>query len=105
MKIKARQIKPGMVIDKKFKGDHDYMLVTSVKGYKEVECAHFNHCDGYMGRMIGFYDGKEKVKVITNKKKRAKIIKDILDDVFKLLHDTEDNVALIKLIQAMDKGI
>ena len=101
MKIKARQIKPGMVIDKKYKNDHDYMLVTAVKGYKEVECTHFNHCDGYMGRLIGFYDGKEEVRVVTNKKKRDKIIKDILGGVFRLLHDAEDNVALIKLIQTM----
>lgn len=99
MRIKARQIKPGMVINIR---DKDYALVTSVKGYTEVECTHFNYSDGYMGRLTGYFSGEATVKVVTSKKKRAKIIKSILTDVFKLFHDAEDNIALIKLIQAME---
>jgi hypothetical protein len=108
MKIKASQIKPGMLILRapfKFRGKmrhHDYELVTAKKGFVKVKYTHFNRPDGFSGRVIGWMDGKEQIKVITNKKKKAKIVKEILSDVFKHLHDIKDDADLLRLIQAME---
>lgn len=110
MKIKACKVKPGMIIIRAYnlgkktkRSIYDYELVTFKKGGVEVEYGHFNGDDSYSGQMIGFMKGNEIVKVVTNKKKRAKILKGMLEGVFKRLHDSEDDVNLIRLIQAMEK--
>lgn len=110
MKIKASQIKPGMLILRDYKRytslgknrTKDYVLVTAKKGFVKVEYTHFNSLDGYSGRMIGFIDGKEKVKVITKKRLKERIVKEILNDRFQYKHDVDEDIDTLRLIQSMD---
>lgn len=100
MKIKASEIKPGMVINIKRKNyNNDFCLVTAVSGYREVEYTHLNFQDAYNGLMIGSIKGSEKVQIITGKK-RQYIINKIKDDVFRSFHDTENIINTIRLIEA-----
>lgn len=95
MKIKACEIKPGMVIgisrgklDAKFP---DIALVTATKGIYSVEYTHFNFQDAYGGQMVGTLKGSTKVKVITGKQ-RQHVIKTILTEVFRNLHDINQDM-------------
>ena len=103
MKIKAKEIQPGMVIGID-RGDNygDISLVIATKGFVSVEYTHFNYIDSYGGAMIGTIDGKTKVKVITGKK-RDKVIKSVKNDLFRNRQDVEKDIEMIWLIQAMDK--
>ncbi len=105
MKIKAREIQPGMVISRMIGANGDFedlSLVISKKGYTSVEYKHFDYMDSYHGIMVGTMKGKEKIKVITGKK-RAKVIKSIKSDLYRNLFDTERNIDFVWLILAMDK--
>ena len=101
MKIKAKEIKPGMVIGiKRIKKYNDICLVTACSGYTEIEYTHLDLQDAYGGLVVGTLDGEEKVKVI-NGDQRKYIIDVIKKDVFKNLHDIENVVDTIRLIEAM----
>ncbi len=103
MKIKAKEIQPGMVIGiNRGRGYDDICLVIATKGFVSVEYTHFDYIDAYGGAMVGTLDGKTKVKVITGKK-RQKVIKSIKYDLFKSYNDTQKDIDTIWLIQAMDK--
>lgn len=101
MKIKASEIKPGMVIGID-RGDNykDTCLILAKKGFVEVEYTHLDTGEAYGGAMVGTIDGSTMVKVIRGKK-RDKIIKTIKDEVFKNLHDIEYLIDMIRLIEAM----
>lgn len=101
-KIKAREIKPGMVINTR-PNDNDvygYCLVTACSGYVDISYTHFNYNDSFGGQMVGTLNGKDKVLLITGETRNS-IIKNIKDDVFKALHYAERNVDLIRLIESM----
>jgi len=103
MKIKASAIKPGMVICIKRNGKFDdFCLVTAVKGKSHVEYTHLDFQDAYGGLMVGSLSGDTEVKVVTGKE-RKHIISKIKDDMFKYLHDAENTIDTIHLIEAMDK--
>ena len=103
MKIKAKDIQPGMVIGINRGGGYDDIsLVTATKGYDTVEYTHFDYQDGYMGKLVGTLDGKIKVKVIKGNQ-RQKVIKKIKTDLHRLYWDAKTDIDLIWLIQAMDK--
>jgi hypothetical protein len=107
-KIKAFNIKPGMVIEitrvvgKPVRKFPDIALVLAVTGRDIVEYTHFNFQDAYGGQMVGTLNGHNTVKVITGEQ-RHHVIEVILTEVFRSLHDANQNVDIIKLIQAMDK--
>lgn len=99
MKITAANFKPGMVVCRQYGEIKDYMLITAVqKTDTGIACTHFNYSDGYTGRAISYHTREEEFKHVTNPNKCKKIIKKILEDAFKLLHDAEENIDLIKLI-------
>ena len=103
-KIKASAIQPGMVIGiKRNKSEYDDIcLATAKSGYSNVEYTHLDLQDAYGGLMIGSIDGKTLVEVVTGRKRKA-VISKIKDDVFRNLHDTENIINTINLIEAMDK--
>lgn len=104
MKIKASKIKPGMVINVKRLSNkrviNDYCLVTAVSGHIDVDYTHLDFNDSYNGLVIGNIKGTTEVEVIVGKKRKY-IIDKIKDDVFRSLHDTENIVNTIRLIEAM----
>ena len=106
MKIKARDIKPGMVIgfDRCGNGKYDDIcLVVSTKGLEKVSYGHFDYMDGYSGKMYSYLEGETKVKVIKGKK-RQKVIKKIKSDIHRLYWDVKNDIDLIWLIQSMEKS-
>lgn len=104
MKIKASAIKPGMVICiKRDTGWNDFCLVTAVKGKSPVEYTHLDFQDAYGGLMVGSLDGDTEVKVVLGKE-RKHIISKIKDDMFKYLHDAENVIDTLHLIEAMDRN-
>jgi len=100
MEIKASAIKPGMVICIKRGDFDDVYLVTTKKGFVKVEYTYLDFQDSYNGLYIGNISGDDLVNVITGKKRKYVIIK-IKDAIFKRLHDTENIVNTINLIEAM----
>lgn len=110
MKIKASQIKPGMVIGidrggavnskKKY---WDACLITTVNGVKTVEYTHLDlYCN--MGRMVGTIDGDRKVKVFTGKKRKT-FFDVIKSQILSNLRRAEAEVELVRLVEAMDEGV
>ena len=102
MKIEASRLQPGMVVNIGNKKYKHICLVTAVEGFVEVEYTHFDAEDPYWGQCVGTISGKKLVKVLTGKKRKS-IIQNILDEVFKRLHDVEKDKDTIYLIQAMSK--
>lgn len=101
MEIKASEIKPGMVICvKRDTGWNDFCLVTAVRGKTHVEYTHLDFQDAYGGLMIGSLSGDTKVKVVLGKKRKSIIYK-IKEDMFKYLHDAENTIDTIHLIESM----
>jgi hypothetical protein len=99
--IKACQIKPGMVICFKRNGKfNDFCLVTAVRGKTKVEYTHLDFQDSYGGLLVGTIDGSEKVKVVEGDQ-RKHILSKIKDDVFQYLHDVENIINTLNLIEAM----
>jgi len=106
MKIKAREIKPGMVIARRqnSKKYDDIVLIISKDGFgKEISYVHYDYQDAYIGLMCGYIDKDEKVKVLTGKK-RKKVLEKILSDLFLLRRDAERNVDLLRLIMELEKN-
>lgn len=105
MKIKASQIKPGMVIstNRKWrrKEIENIFLVTATKGKVNVEYTHLNFQDAYGGLMVGSIDGEQEVRVIKGEKRKF-IIEEITKDVFRNLRDIENVIDTLKLIEAME---
>jgi hypothetical protein len=103
MKLMASAIKPGMVICIKRNGKwNDYCLVTAISGYSEIEYTHLDYQDSYGGLLIGSIKRDEVVKVMAGKERKL-IISKIKDDVFRNLHDIENVIDTIRLIEAMGK--
>jgi hypothetical protein len=100
--MKASEIKPGMVVNIKRNNVNDFCLITAVKGRMEVEYTHLDYQDSYNGLLIGSIKGNTEIQVI-NGKKRQYIIDKIKEDVFRSLHDTENIIDTIRLIEAMQK--
>lgn len=96
-KIKAMEIKPGMVVDM---GEKDIVLVIATKGLVEIEYTHFRAHDLYMGLLIGSIDGKKTVKVVEEEEREA-VIQKCLDKTYDRLHDVEKDIDTLRLIQAM----
>lgn len=106
MKIEMWQVKPGMLINRNTKKKPIYELVIArefTDDGQKIGYSHFDAEDAYYGALTGFVDRKNKVYVVKKKSKRAKIIKSILDDVFKQYHATKKDIDLLRLIQAMEK--
>ena len=102
MKIKASAIKPGMVICiKRDTGWNDFCLVTAVRGKMDVEYTHLDFQDSYGGLMVGSLSGDTDVKVVSGKE-RKHIISKIKEDMFRYLHDAENTINTLRLIEAMD---
>ena len=103
-KIKAHQIKPGMLINtgpKKY--IHNYLsLITAVSGVKNIEYTFFDYQDSYHGQFIGSIDRNKFVWLIEDKEIRKNVLKSINDDLHRNFHDTKRNIDLIKLIQEME---
>ena len=100
MKIFSCNVKPAMIIrrtSKKFK--EDYLLVTSISTGDTIEITGFPSQDSYYGRVVQFFNPTDKIKVLTNTKKQKKVVKSILNDAFSHLHQAEEDVSLIKLMQ------
>ena len=99
--IKASEIKPGMVIAvQRGVNYEDACLILATTGITNVEYTYLDYQDSYGGAMIGSINGEKKVKVIVDKN-RAIVIEKIKNDVFKNLHDIEQLVDTIRLIEAM----
>jgi len=106
MKIKANQIKPGMVISIKRhikkKSFEDICLVVAIKGKQEVEYTHLDFQDPYYGLMVGTINGEQVVQVVEGKKRKF-IIQEITKEIYRSLHDTENIINTLKLIEAMER--
>lgn len=99
MKIKACQIRPGMVVCFKRNGKfNDFALIIAVKGKIKVEYRHLDFQDSYGGSLIGTINGSENVQVILGEE-RKRIISKIKDDVFQYLSDVENLIDIIRLIE------
>jgi len=105
MKIKAYKIKPGVVIGVD-RGDNygDICLVTAIKrkGLVNIEYVHIDLLMAYHGKLVGSIDRETKVKIIKGKK-RKEVINKIKKEVFKSLHDVEEDINTIRLIEEMGK--
>ena len=100
--MKVKDIKPGMVINMLGANGQDcYELVASVSNGVEIAISHYNFQDAYGGQMTRYADRNEDVFEIVTGEKRAFIIEHILNDLYKNLHDLENDIDLVKLIQAM----
>lgn len=108
MKIKASQVKPGMVIGID-RGDNygDVCLVLAIKNTGGIfnrnnvlEYTHLDVNDCYFGPLVGSIRAKSTVKVITGSERKA-TLKKIKDQVFKSLHNVERTIDTIRLIEAM----
>lgn len=106
MKIKAAEIKPGMVIrvGKKHKetGFEDICLITAVTGGSNVEYTHLGLHYAYEGKMVGAIEGAESVKVIQGRSRDA-IIRTIMDEVFNRLLSVGKDFDMLRMVQEMDK--
>jgi hypothetical protein len=106
MKIKAAQIKPGMVICRKRKWKReiieDLFLVTAISGRSKIEYTHLDYQDSYGGLLVGDIDGEEDVDVIKNER-RKRIIKEITKEVWRNYHDIKNIIDTLRLIEAMDR--
>ena len=101
MHIKAREIKPGMVVRKlNATIKDDVALITAKKGLVEVKLTYFSNLDSYYGRVISTVKGTEKFKVVKGKK-RKKILNNIIESNFKRLHDINNDIELLQLIKTM----
>lgn len=100
--IKAAAIKAGMVIGIKRRKDFDdIVLVLAKTGFTKVSYTFLDYADGYGGALCSDIGGKEKVKVIKGLKRKA-VLKSIKDDVFKNLHDIQNLIDTIRLIEDME---
>ena len=103
MKIKASAIKPGMVICIKRKSEFDdFCLVTATRGKVVVSYTHLDFQYAYGGLLVGSIKGSETVHVILGKK-RKRILDRIKRDIFHNLHDVENIIDTLKLIEVMEK--
>lgn len=111
MKIKANKIKPGMTIGVKRGGYnsktretvwHDPCLVTAVEGCDRVQYTMFNSHECSMGRMVGYLNGQDKVKVYTGKK-REKILEGVRKHLFDNYFRAKRDLDLIKLVIELEK--
>ncbi len=107
MKIKASKIKPGMVININRKGANnrkyeDICLVTATTGHTKVNYTHLDFQDAYGGLLIGTIDGLEEVQIIKGKRRKY-ILDHIKNDVFRNLHDIENIIDTLRLIEAMER--
>lgn len=102
MKIKAKNIKPGMVIAID-RGDDfgDVCLVLATSGFVDVEYKHLDLQDAY-DALIGIIKGETDVKVLKGKN-RKDVIQKIKSQVFRRLHDIEATIDMIRLIEAMEE--
>ena len=99
-KIKAYQIKPGMLINRAKEDKRFLELVTAVDGFDPIEYIHFQTNDGYSGSMIRSVDRNEEVEVIEGELKREAVQK-CLEATFRRQREVENDINTIKLIQAM----
>ena len=98
--IEAKDIKAGMIIGRTIREDYDdIMLIIAKTGFTKVEYTYLDYQDG-QDAFCGSIDGKEKVKVFKGKR-REYIFKHIRNDVFKNLHDAQNKVDIIRLIEDM----
>ena len=106
MKIKACQIKPGMVIrmTRKWKKRNieDISLVTATEGKVKVKYTHLDFQDAYFGLLAGTLDGETEVNVIVGKK-REQVIDKIFREVIQNLSDIQNVIDTIRLIKAMER--
>ncbi len=98
MKIKVRDVKPGMTV--KF-SKYGTSLILAKAGRVEVKYTHLEKLDAFYGPLVGWIDGEKKVEVVTGKR-RQKAMYEIKAEVFRSLHDIENVVDMIRLIEAME---
>ena len=108
MKIRAHKIKPGMVVGFRRgpKGNRfdDCCLILATKGLVDVEYTFLDLQQAYGGALVGTIGGKEEVRVLKGNKRKS-VISKIKRDVFRNLHDIENLIDMVRLIEAMDEDI
>ena len=83
-------------------GQDCYELVASVGNGADIAISHYNFQDAYGGQMTRYVQRDVEIHGVVTGEKRKYIIKHILQDLFKNLHDVENDIDMVRLIQAMD---
>jgi len=101
--MKAKDIKPGMVINMLDANNQDcYELVVSIKYDDKIAISHFDFQDSYYGQMVKYVEEDDNVHGIIIGEKRKNIIEKIRQDLFKNLHDIKKDIDIVDTILAMD---
>jgi len=100
--MQAKDIKPGMVINVLGANGQDcYELVAAISNGVEIAVSHYNFQEAYGGQMTRYIPREDEVHEVVTGEKRKYIIEHILKDLHKNLHDIENDIDMVRLIQAM----
>jgi len=100
--MKVKDIKPGMVVNfLGANGQDNYELVTSINNGGDIAITHLSFQDSYGGKMIRYEDRNSDVYELATGEKRKYIIEKILKDLHDNLHDVENDIDIVRLIQSM----
>lgn len=102
MKIKASQIKPGMLIEIERDSYWDTVLVLTIKVAGGIEYQYLDLHEAYGGALNGFLEAEEEIKVVTGKE-RKRLIGIIKKEVYQTRREVDHLIDMIVLIQAMEE--